>query len=193
MKYVKKQQLGEKGRDGRTFLVIDKFNCEYAMKTFRANKSSAKILEEVSLQRKCSDLGISPKIVDFDIDKKYIVMEKMDMHLVDYMKTAKGNLPNLIQKRLIHIFKQMDKAKVFHADANILNYMLKDNKLYIIDFGMGKEITPALTKKVKSANPNSELMLLGFILKLKDMSAPPQSYSLLKSHLPIDFLHKYNL
>ena len=75
-KYVSHVQLGAKGKEARTFLVTDKFGCEYAMKTFRKNKSSSKILEEVTLQRRCSDMKISPKIIDFSTDGKYIVMEK---------------------------------------------------------------------------------------------------------------------
>lgn len=191
MKYVQKQQLGEKGKDGRTFLVVDKFGCEYAMKTFRSNKSSKKIMDEVSLQRRCSDLGISPKIIDFDLNFKYIVMEKMDTHLVDYMKTTGGCLSPHIQNRIIDIFKKLDKAKVFHADPNILNYMIKNNRVYIIDFGMSKEFTPCLLKKSKS--PNYELMLLGFILKLKSLNAPLMSYSILKGHLSSQNRQKYGI
>ena len=192
-KYNKKEQLGEKGKEGRTFLVIDKFNCEYAMKTFRSNKSPDKITLEVSLQRKCSDKKISPKVIDFDLVNKYIVMEKMDYHLFDEIKLNNGVLSFARQKELIDIFNKLDKVQVFHGDANILNYMVKNNKLYIIDFGMSKEITPELKKKLKTNNPNYQLMLLGFILKLKDMNCPIESYSLLKTHLSKDTISSYKI
>ena len=34
IKYELIGQLGEKGKEGRTLLVEDKFGCQYAMKTF---------------------------------------------------------------------------------------------------------------------------------------------------------------
>ena len=192
-KYKKKEQLGEKGKEGRTFLVTDKFDCEYAMKTFRSNKSPEKIEEEVNLQRRCSEKRISPKIIDFDLKNKYIVMEKMDYHLTDELTGNNGLLSVSRQKELIDIFNKLDKAQVFHGDANLLNYMVKNNKLYIIDFGMSKEITPALEKKLETTKPNYQLMLLGFILKLKDMNCPNDSYSLLKTHLSESTLKNYKI
>ena len=70
--YEIKQQLGLRGRDGKTFLVLDKFGYEYAMKQFRSNKSIESILEEVFFQRKCSDIGLCPRIIDVDTKNKYI-------------------------------------------------------------------------------------------------------------------------
>ena len=189
-KYKIKTQLGEKGKEGRTFLVFDKYDCEYAMKRFRSNKSSDKMMEEISLQRRCSDVGISPKIIDFDTTNKYIVMEKMDYHLLDELS---GVLSESRQNELLNIFKKLDKVAVFHGDANILNYMIKNNILYIIDFGMSKNIDDQLIKKVGSSKPNYELMLLGFILKLKDMNCTPKSYSVLKTHLSEPMRQKYGI
>ena len=80
-KYKVLSQLGNKGKEARTFLVEDKFKCTYAGKQFRKNrknKSSPKIMNEVEFQRKCALSFISPKIVDYDLKNKYIVMETMD-------------------------------------------------------------------------------------------------------------------
>lgn len=182
-KYKRLQQLGEKGKEAKTYLVLDHLDCQYAMKTFRKNKSSKKLVEEVKLQRKCSDAFISPRVVDYSVDEKFIVMEKMDSHLYSFLIQSKGILPLALQQQLIYIFKTLDKIKVFHGDANILNYMLKGNRIYLIDFGYSKSITPSLKKKLESEHPNYELMLLGFILKLKDLKCPPESYAYLKTHL----------
>ena len=178
-------QLGEKGKEGRTYLVTDKFNCEYAMKTFRKNKSAIKMKDEIDLQRACSNIKISPKIIHYDLDKKYIVMEVMDSHLLDEMKKVGGLVTENQQRQLIEIYKKLDKAKVFQGDANILNYMIKNGKIYIIDFGFAQYIDEKLIKRVKSTQPNYELMLLGFILKLKELNCPPASYNILKGHLSI--------
>ena len=48
-KYKIIEQLGNKGKEARTFLIKDKkFGCEYAMKSYRKNKSSKKMLEEIT-------------------------------------------------------------------------------------------------------------------------------------------------
>ena len=185
-KYKKISQLGERGKEGRTYLVTDKFGSEYAMKTFRKNKSSDKLLEEVELQRACSNLRISPKIVDYDLAEKFVVMEKMESHLLDKMKLVGGLLTGKQQAQLLDIFKKLDKAGVFQGDANILNYMVRDGRIYIIDFGFAQRIDAKLIKKVKSSKPNEELMLLGLILKLKEMHCPAESYNILINALPAD-------
>ena len=191
--YKRIEQLGEKGKEARTFLVSDKFNCEYAMKTFRKNKSSEKITEEVRMQRLCSDKGISPRVVDYDTEKKFIVMERMEAHLIQLIEKNNGVLSENFQRQLIHLFTTLDKIKVFHGDANILNYMVKNTQLYIIDFGFGKDIDDQLIQKLATPNPNMELMLLGFILKLKDMKCNPSSYSVLKPYLSIEKIRSFKI
>ena len=191
--YKKISQLGEKGKEGTTFLVSDKFGSEYAMKTFRKNKSSVKLLEEIELQRACSNLKISPKIVDYDLEEKFVVMEKMDCHLLDKMKLVGGLITENQQRQLLDIFKKLDKAKVFQGDANILNYMIRGDRIYIIDFGFASYIDDKLIKKVKSVKPNQELMLLGLILKLKDINCPPASYSILKNSLSVEKRNQFKI
>ena len=147
-KYVKIKQLGEKGKEGTTFLVKTIDGNEYAMKTFKKTKSSDRLRKEAYLQEKASEFNITPKIIEIDTISKYIVMEKLDEHLIDKMKKQDGNLTENQQKQIIKIFKFLDKAKVFHADSNILNYMFKGKKLYIIDFGMSQLIDEKLIKKL---------------------------------------------
>ena len=191
--YKKISQLGEKGKEARTFLVSDKFSSEYAMKTFRKNKSSDKLLEEVELQRACSNLRISPKIVDYDLDEKFVVMEKMECHLLDIMKKSGGLVTENQQMQLLDIFKKLDKARVFQGDANILNYMVRNGKIYIIDFGFASRIDEKFMKKIKSINPNQELMLLGLILKLKEMNCPATSYNILKNELSLEKRQQFGI
>lgn len=182
-KYKMGSQIGNTGKEAKTYSVIGKNNEEYAMKTFKKTKSANKIEEEVDFQKRCAKLGISPKIIDYDVDKKFIVMEKMDGHLYDIIAEKKGMMSEKIQSRIVEIFKLLDKAGVFHGDANIMNYMYRGSKIYIIDFGFSKEIDDALLKKLGSRTPNMDIMLAGFIIKMKEMGCPLSSYSILVSHL----------
>lgn len=192
-KYVKIKQIGEKGKEGTTYLVKTKDSKEYAMKTFKKTKSSDRIRREADLQEKASKHNISPEVIEIDTISKYIIMEKMDTHLYDKMKEQNGNITEIQQKQIIKIFKLLDKAKVFHGDSNILNYMFKGKKLYIIDFGMSQYIDDKLVKKLGVDTPNLSLMNLGFILKLKELRCPSSSYSYLLTFVSDKDKSKYGL
>ena len=193
-KYEKIKQLGNKGKEGVTYLVKNiKNGNEYAMKNFRKNKSSDKIRKETELQKKAFEYDISPEIIEIDTVSKYIVMEKLDKHLYDIMKKHNGNITKTDQKQIINIFKTLDKALVFHGDSNIMNYMFKGKKLYIIDFGMGDFIDEKLIKKLGTKTPNLDLMNLGFILKLKEFNSPESSYSHLIKYVSEENKKKFGL
>ena len=130
-----------------------------------------------------ADHDIAPNVVDFDTVSKYIVMEKMDRHLVDVMKRRDGVLSQTLQKRIISIYRKLDEAGVFHGDANLMNYMFKGSQLYIIDFGMAREITTSLVNKLGTRKPNLQIMTLGLVLKLRELKAPSSSYSHLVKYL----------
>jgi serine/threonine protein kinase len=192
-KYEKIKQLGEKGKEGLVYLVKTKDGNEYAMKTFKSNKSSDKLRKEAELQCMASEYNIAPKVIEIDTVKKTIVMEKMDTHLIESIQKQEGDLTETQQKQIIKIYKELDKAKVFHADSNILNYMYKGKKLYIIDFGMSKEIDDKLIKTLGTSTPNIDLMNLGFILKLKELNCKESSYSYLLKYVSDDNKIKFGL
>lgn len=183
VKYEICEQLGDKGKEGVTYLVSSPGRTKYAMKTFRKQKSSNTLRKEAELQKIASNIGVAPIVYDINEEEKYIVMEKMNRHLLQDMKKQEGDLTNKQQKDIVKIFKKLDDAKVFHGDSNILNYMYKGTKLYIIDFGMSKEINDRLIRKLGTSNPNIDIGLLGFILKLKQLHCPPSSYSYLKTFI----------
>jgi len=193
-RYEKIKQLGNKGKEGITYLVKDKIsNNEYAMKTFNKRKSIENIKRESELQIIAGEIGISPKVIVVDLVSNNIVMDKMDEHLFDVMKRQNGDLTEIQQKQILDIFNKLDEINVFHGDSNLLNYMLKDNRIYIIDFGMSKIIDDKLKKKLKENRPNFTLMNLGFILKLKELKCPESSYKYLIQHVNDENKIKYGL
>ena len=182
-RYKKIRQLGENGKEGTTYLVVTPEGVEYAMKTFRKQKSSSKLRKEAELQKIASSTGASPAVIDIDTVSKYIVMEKLDKHLWDLIVKNEGVLSTYYQKQIITIFKKLDNCGVFHGDANIMNYMIKKKRLFIIDFGMAKEITNELQRKLGTSTPNIKIMTLGLVLKLKELNCNPKSYSHLAKYL----------
>ena len=192
-KYTRIKQIGNSGKEGVTYLVKTIGGKYYAMKTFKKCKSSDKLRLEADLQDKASKFGIAPKVIEIDTVSKYIVMDKLDKHLVDVMKETQGDLTQEQQLNIIDIYKKLDEAKVFHGDSNILNYMYKRGKLFVIDFGMSKNIDDKLIKKLGTNTPNFILMTLGFILKLKDLNCPPTAYKYLLEFVSQENKNKYRL
>lgn len=192
-KYTRIRQLGNKGKEGICYLVKDNKDKEFAMKTFRKTKSSNTLKTEYILQKVASSVGISPRVVEYDSVSKYIVMEKMDQHLLDVMKKQNGNLTKSQQLQIIEIYQKLDQVKVFHGDSNILNYMIKGKKIYIIDFGFSKEINSKFIKKIGTDTPNLKLMTLGFILKLKDLKCPSTSWLYLKKYVSEENIKKFGI
>ncbi len=190
-RYTRISQLGEKGKEGTTYLVLDANGKEYAMKTFRKGKSSATLHREYSLQKKASRKGVAPKVYDYDTVGKWILMEKMDSHLITDLNHI--NLSKKQQERIIDIFKRLDDSRVLQGDANILNLMVKNGEIYLIDYGFAKEITPQLCKKLGTEHPNYHSMTIGFILKLKEHGASEKSYRYLLKHVSKEDKVKYHL
>lgn len=192
-RYTKHKQLGEKGKEGTAYLVTDHHGKEYAMKTFRSGKSSTTLYKEYSLQKKAAKAGVAPRVYDYDTVGKWILMEKMDEHLYEQIDREKGIIHKKQQERLLEIFRKLDEVGVFHNDANICNYMTKNGEIYLIDYGFSKEITPKLKKKLSTEHPNSRLMLIGLILKLKERKIPVKSYKYLLGQVSKEDREKFNL
>ena len=192
-KYTRVKQLGNKGKEGTTYLVTTRDGSEYAMKTFRKLKSSEKLKKESQLQKLVASVDAAPNVIDIDTVSKYIVMEKMDRHLIDVIEKQGGVLTKGQQKQIIGIYKKMDEVNVFHADANLMNYMFKGKKMYIIDFGMAKEITNSLIRKLGTSTPNIHIMTLGLVLKLKELNFSAESYSYLINFLSDEQIRQFGI
>jgi tRNA A-37 threonylcarbamoyl transferase component Bud32 len=174
--------LGNKGKDGITFLVKTKKE-EYAMKTFNDKKSANSIKKESELQKIASQFGIAPKIYDVNLEEKYIVMEKMDCHLFQKLLENRKYLNKKRQYEILRLFKKLDEAKVFHNDSNFLNYMIKNDQIYIIDYGFARKINPYLINQLKTNTPNIKLSLLAFILKLQEKKFDSYNYKYLLPYI----------
>lgn len=177
-KYIR--QLGHEGKDGRTFLALDKSNKEVAIKIFKPNKSTRQIEQEASFQSHASTFNITPKVIEYNGRGKYIVMEKLDTTLYSLFRKQDGQLTLKQQQQLISLFKVLDKTGIFHADPNPLNFMYKRNKLYIIDFGFAKSITTRV-KQSYGENPNLKYLTRGLCLKLRKLY-PKAELRLLESY-----------
>ena len=192
-RYIRFEQLGEKGKEGIVYLVRNrrkKRDC--AMKCFRKNKSSINLKKEAQFQIQASKHGICPDVYDYDTVSNYIVMEKIDNNLFSLLKRQKGKMAMTYQKQMIDIFQKLDEIGIFHADPSPLNFMITGKKMYIIDFGFAKCINTTLIKKFNSKSPNMKFMVIGFILKMREI-VPHIRYEYLEEYLTQEQKNKFIL
>lgn len=168
-RYVLLSQLGSVGKEGTTFLVKNRKGDEYAMKQFSKQKSATTLQKEGGFQSQVSKFGLAPKIKEVNEDGKYIVMDKLDRNLFDIVKKHQGEIPDAIQRKIVGVITKMDETGVFHGDPNPANFMLKGSTMYMIDYGFARDIDEKLIKKYETKTPNKKFMILGLILKLKEI------------------------
>jgi predicted Ser/Thr protein kinase len=178
-KYTRTKQIGNKRKKSIIYEVTDNKNNIFIMKTFKKNKPSNQLKLEYNIQKKASLFDIAPKVIEYDSISKYIVMEKMDEHLLDVIQ-LQGTLTQHQQLRILEIFKVLDNIGIFHCNPGINNYMIKDNKIYIIDFGSAVEIN---SKLIKTNTPNSQIMTIELINTLNKLKIPSSSWKYLKKIL----------
>lgn len=168
--YKKLDKVGYKSKEGEVFIVKKNGKGkELIMKLFKRNKSEKNITKEALFLERAGKKGIAPKMVEYNTKDKWIVMDKLDKSLFDILKESKGKISQKYQKRMIDIFKKLDEIGIFHGDPSPLNFMEKDGELYIIDFGFSSEIDDKSISKTGSRTPNISFMILGYLLKIKDM------------------------
>ena len=106
--------LGVPGKEGVTYRM-DWNGKEYAVKTFKKRKSGRMIEKEAGFQRIAAEHGVAPKVILVDQKEKFIVMERVAMRLIDFMRQRDmSTLSEKHQAQLIEAMKALDKAGLFH-------------------------------------------------------------------------------
>ena len=164
---------GKKGKEGVTFVATGHSGTEYAIKLFKAKKSSAKLSLEASRQTLAAAKGVSPRVMAVNTTDKYIIMEKLEETIVDFMRRmypeegSEKPLSVAHQHRIIEICEKLDQANVVQNDGNPLNLMMtKDNDIMIIDFGFAVDINKKMLKK-RGPEPNINLTLWHIFRQLR--------------------------
>lgn len=92
-------------------------------------KSEAKLLE------KASQLISTPKVIKTDNKQKIQMQFTNGKKLSDYLDSLPDN--NEICKQIGNSVAKLHDNNIIHGDLTTSNMILKDNKVYFIDFGLG--------------------------------------------------------
>lgn len=186
--YIRLSQLGRTGKEGTVYLVVDPENGNhYAMKTFRSRKSGKTLEKEAFYQYLASKHNISPKIIEYNTDEKYIVMEILEYTLIEILRKQNGQLSEEQQYQILNIYKKLDEIGIMIDDANPLNLMTKGGKFYAIDYGLARFIDHK--KFEKYPQPNSQLMPIGLLLWLKN-KIPIENFKVIQNAIPLETRNK---
>jgi len=118
----------------RNRVIKDRIKKNYRLKeideklrNFRT-KREAKLLERVDIN--------APRILKLDLDNKKIEMEFINGKL---LKDCLDNLKNRneICRQIGEEIAQLHDKDIIHGDITTSNLILKDGKVYFIDFGLG--------------------------------------------------------
>ena len=142
------KKLISQGAEAKIFLEKDKITKERIPKKYRTKEIDEKIRKqrtkhEAKILRTAKQAKINvPKILN--LDKKLLPKEKYTLE-IEYIKGDKlsDNLNNYPIKKQLEIMKKlgqqtkiMHENNIIHSDLTTSNTILKDNKVYIIDFGL---------------------------------------------------------
>ena len=113
------------------------------------NTPSKEIVREARLQQISANLGLSPKVLKTD-KKTFIEMEKIDdMALAYRYGYDVEELPDDIRKQVYDLVETLYDHGIQYIDITPYNFIEKDGKVWIIDFGHAsnrKRLCPYLKK-----------------------------------------------
>lgn len=186
--------IGVEGKDGKVYLVIFRGN-KYALKKFKQSKSVDSLKKEIALLERVSNEGIAPKVVNYNLKDKYIIMDLLEKSLFDVLKLTKGIMSIYQQKQFVKLNQKMDQLGIYHGDPSPLNFLFdKNNDLKVIDFGFSEYVDKKFIEKHKTKTPNQKFMLLGFILKMKSLGVDvDNNYNYIKNYIDKSDLEKCSI
>lgn len=114
----------------------------FSIKMFVKQVSSATCENEVELQTIAAQHGFSPKIINTSThnDICLIFMENLDTEcLADVYGEDPDDIPTWIWNRIRFMVKTLlDEEGIEYPDITPYNFIEKDNRVYMIDFGDAK-------------------------------------------------------
>lgn len=150
-RYIIKEFIG-KGSYGQVYIAFDrKLKKNIIVKQLRRRKLMStegvkSFIREASILKGLNHPSIPKLIEDFQSDgNRFIIMEQMEgknfEELIFHEKkqfNEQESFHTLLA--LLDIVKYLHSQGIVHRDLRIPNIMIKDNQLYLIDFGLARKI-----------------------------------------------------
>jgi len=126
--------------EGKKVLVKERIKKKYRIDEIDEELRKTRTRKEVKLLTEARKCGVStPQIVNVDENKRKIIMEFVEGERVKEFLTKANE--NDIKKICMEIGRNIGKLhsnKIIHGDLTTSNMILKDGKIFFIDFGLGE-------------------------------------------------------
>jgi tRNA A-37 threonylcarbamoyl transferase component Bud32 len=97
------------------------------------------IRREARFQRKAAELGLSPRVIR--CNKNSIIMENLNKPCIaDQYGDNIDDIPEWIQEEILAILFTLYLIGIEYVDVTPYNFIEKDNKIWIIDFGHARNV-----------------------------------------------------
>jgi Kae1-associated kinase Bud32 len=141
-------KLIAKGAEAKLYLDHGKLVKHRIEKSYRIEELDLKLRKsrtrrEGKLLENAGRAGISvPRVYDIDLREKRIVMEFIDGRLLkDLIPKAKDDEIKKIAEEAGRVIAKLHTSNIVHNDLTTSNMILGDDKLFLIDFGLGATST----------------------------------------------------
>ena len=122
-----------------SYLVKKRIRKGYRIKELDEKLRKERTKREVKLLIEARRVGVNtPSVIEKDLENAKIVMEYIEgKTLRDVLDKARKDKLKRICKQLGQTIAKLHNAGIIHGDLTTSNIILKDDKLWIIDFGLG--------------------------------------------------------
>ncbi len=141
-------KLVGKGAEANLYLEKDRLikhriKKEYRIGVLDERLRRSRTKREAKLLKRSKRSGIPvPNVYDVNFKDNKIVMEFIDAELVyDYLQSAKKSAIVNISKKIGELIARLHDSNIIHNDLTTSNMLLKDDEIYLIDFGLGMTST----------------------------------------------------
>lgn len=141
--------------EGQRVLVKERIKKSYRIPQIDDRLRKERTAKETKLLRDVRSVGVvTPKV--FDVDKKdyKIIMEFIDGERIkEFLGSAGKKEIKKVCEQIGRTIGKMHATDIVHGDLTTSNMILKDDKVYFIDFGLGQH-----TKRVEDKGVDMRLL-----------------------------------
>ncbi len=126
--------------EGQKVLVKERIRKKYRVEELDQKIRKLRTKQEIKLLNDARRLGVlTPKILDVDEKNYKIIMEHIDGDRVkELLNSADKKTIENVCKEIGYAIGKLHNGGIVHGDLTTSNMILKEEKIYFIDFGLGE-------------------------------------------------------
>jgi len=125
-------------KDNQKILIKDRIKKSYRIPQIDVNIRKSRTSQEFNLLSEARRNGVpTPKILDVDKKNYKIIMEFIDGERIKELLNKSNKDIEKLCFEIGTLIGKLHTVGIIHGDLTTSNMILKDNKIYFIDFGLG--------------------------------------------------------